>query len=213
MQKQLLTIAIVGIIIIGAVTAGGYYLGKVIQKPKTTPSPSESPLITETTATPEAPATPALSTPGLLPTAPPRNNVSVKQQVKSATATKNATPITAKTGPSTTVAKQTSIRFVGVPTQASANQPFVVSWYIDGSEGLMGTSTRLETSLNSSSSTGSSSSSVSGSQSSAFGAFQIPQKFQSEVTFGGNSGPIVLKATAEINGQTYTATQTVQLTD
>ncbi|MDO8511789.1 MAG: hypothetical protein Q7S57_00815 [bacterium] len=213
MQKQLLTIAIVGIIIIGAVTAGGYYLGKVIQKPKTTPSPSESPLITEPTATPTPTPATVSSTPVLLPTAPPRTSTSTKQQVKGVTVTQNSTPITAKTGPDTTVSKQTSIRFVGVPAQASANQPFVVSWYIDGPEGLMGTSTRLETSLNSSSSTGSSSSSVSGSQSSSFGAFQIPQKFQSEVTFGGNSGPVVLKVTAEVGGITYTARQTVQLTD
>jgi hypothetical protein len=54
MQKQLLTIAFIGIIIIGAVTAGGYYLGKVIQNPKTTPSPSDLPLINESVELPKS---------------------------------------------------------------------------------------------------------------------------------------------------------------
>lgn len=210
MQKQLLTIAIVGIIIIAAVTAGGYYLGKVIQKPKATPADT-SLLTAEPTATPAPSATPAPTGSNLLPTAPPHAGTTVKQQVKGTTTTKTETPVTAKTG--LTETKQISIRFVGVPMQVKANQPFVVSWFIDGPDGMMGANTRLSTSLNGSSSTGSSSSSVSSSQSSAFGAFQIPQKFQSNVTFSGNTGSILLKATAEVNGQTYTATQTVQLTN
>jgi len=204
MQKQLLTIAIVGIIIIGAVTAGGYYLGKVIDNPNNTPSPSDVPLIVEPTATPEATPTPTPTAPALLPTAPPQKSTAVK----GTTTVKNSTPITAATG--VTIAKDVSIRFVGVPSQIKSGQSFVVSWFVDGPVGAMGSITRLSSDSDSNSSS-LSSSSVSTSQS--FGTFQIPQKFQSNVTFSGNSRPILLKATTEVNGKTYTATQTVQLTD
>jgi hypothetical protein len=198
MQKQLLTIALVGIIIIAAVTAGGYYLGKLIQKPKTVSN--ESLFTPEPSATP-TPSPASVKTP-LLPTAPPRQNVSVKQQVKSATTTKSTTPITAVTGPSEV--KPISVRFIELPSQVVSNKPFVISWFIDGPEGMMGTSTRLTSNIEGNNS-------ISTSQ--AFGSFLLPQKFQSNVKFGSNAGTIVLKATAEINGKTYTAAKTLLLAE
>lgn len=202
MQRQLLIIAIVGILIIGAVTAGGYYLGKVIQKPET--SPEETALTTEPIVSPSPSVTPSSSGLPTLPTAPPAKKTT-GSQVKGETTTNNTTPVTASTGPS--IEKNISIRFIGIPSQVQSNTPFVVSWFIDGPEGMMGSSTRL-TSVYKVGSSGSSSSSTT---SQSFGAFQIPQKFQSNVQFGGNSGPVVLTATAEINGKTYSATQTINL--
>lgn len=207
MQKQLLTIAIVGIIIIGAVTFGGYYLGKIIQKPVASPAASEAPLTTEPSATPTPTPTPAV-TPSLLPTAPPRTGTNSTQQVKGVATAKRTTPITATTGPS--VSKEISIRFVGVPGQVKSDQSFVVGWFVDGPVGMLGDNTRLSTDMNVSNGSGSSSST---STAQSFGTFQIPQKFQANVNFSGTSGSINLKATAEVGGKTYTATQTVQLTD
>lgn len=203
MQKQLLTIAIVGIVIIGAVTAGGYYLGKVIQKPSASPTPSDTLFATES-ASPSPSTASATPLPSLLPTAPARPVASVNQQVKGVTTIKNSTPLTATTGPADS--KEVSIRFVGVPSQMQSGKTFIVSWFIDGPAGMMGDNTRLSSDFNSRNGSNSS-------MSQAFGAFQIPQKFQSNITFSGDSGPVVLRATASVNGKTYTATQTIQLTD
>jgi hypothetical protein len=206
MQKQLLTIAFIGIIIIGAVTAGGYYLGKVIQNPKTTPSPSDLPLINESVELPKSSLSPTPTEPALLPTAPPKTTTINQQQVQGSATVKKSTPITAGTGPTTT--KDVSIRFIDAPAQIKSGQSFVVSWFVDGPVGMMGDITRLSSDFNSNGSSGSSSST---SSSQSFGAFQIPQKFQSNVTFSGNSGLILLKVTAEVNGKTYTATKSAQL--
>lgn len=195
MQKNVIFIVLGGIAIVAAVTYGGYYLGNIIGKPKNTAlnaSPTPSPKSTPTpsvvpTATPSA-------RPTTLPTAPPPK----------------ATVKAAATAKPTEKPAEISIRFVDTPSKVNSGQSFNVNWFISGPAGKMGTYTKLMSSRNVTSSNGSSSSSDS---SQAFGEFLMPQKFVSKMTFSGSSGDIKLKAIAEIDGNIYTATQTIALVD
>jgi len=211
MQRQILIIAIVGVLIIAGVTAAGFYLARVAERNKTA----------ETSPTPEVPETPEPTptatpspTPSLLPTAPPRDG---SFQSKGGTQTYNQ-PLSTTTKPVTervqgdSTQKQLSIRFVDTPSQVESGSSFTISWFIDGPEGMMGENTTLSTSYNASSSSSGASASSSSNTSQSFGGFRVPQVFRSKVQFGGNQGnPLNVKVSAEVNGQTLTATKTIQI--
>jgi len=201
MKKNILTVVIGGIAVIGAVTAAGYYLGNIVGKPKntalnTTPSPSVEPTATTTPSPSLLPTIPPSVAPSLLPTAPPQ-----KATVKAA-----ATSI-----PKATPTEEISIRFVDLPSKVNSGESFNVSWYVSGPEGKTGTYTKVSTSRKVGTSDGTSSSYSSSETSQSFGKFILPQKFDSKMSFSGNSGDIEIKAIAEIDGKAYTTTRTISL--
>jgi hypothetical protein len=202
MQRNFLVIAISGIIVIGAVTYFGYFLGNNVGKPKNTalnasPSPSTGP-----TDVPYVSPLPTLSpspspsvTPTTLPTAPPP-----KATVKAAATINSAQQ-----------SQEISVRFVDIPSSASLGENFNVGWYVSGPDGKMGTYTKVSTSRKVGTNDGASSSYTSTKTSQAFGEFRIPQKFVSTMNFSGDSGTVEIKAIAEIDGKIYTATRSIIL--
>jgi len=204
MQKNFLAIVIAGIIVIGAVTAVGYYLGNTIGKPKSTalnatPSPSAEPTNTPS-ASPLPTATPSIS-PTTLPTAPPQKPIVRAAATSNSSTIDNATDLT----------KEISILFVDIPSKVSSGESFNVGWYISGPEGKTGTYTKVSTSRKVGTENGASSSYSSSETSQSFGEFILPQKFVSSLSFSGNSGSIEVTAVAEIDGKTYTTTRSITL--
>lgn len=196
-----------GVVVIGAVTAVGYYLGNIVGKPKnttlnTTPSPSAEPTDIPS-ASPLPTASPSIA-PTTLPTAPPQKAIVKGSAISSPNIIKNVTNPTEKT-------EEISIRFVDIPSKVSLGESFSVGWYVSGPEGKIGTYTKLSTSRKVGTSSGVSSSYSSSETSQSFGEFRLPQKFVSKTTLSGDSGSIEVQAVAEVGGKIYTTTRSIAL--
>lgn len=201
----MLLIAVIGLMVIAGVSFGGYYLSKNTNRPDdlVSPSPETSPLLVPTAdPTPEQILSPAPTAPSEtfspLPTAPARTPVNEYQ-----------TP--PPSGQSESSTESIAIKFVRIPTSLSSGQPFSVIWAIDGPVGTRGENTKIEVFYNVSSQSGSGSGSSSSKTSQSFGSFTVPRQFSANLSFGGSSGPLLVKISAVVNGKIYTAEKTIQL--
>lgn len=207
MQRQLLLIALVGIVIIAGVSFAGYYLGKVreSQRPgqaSPTPEPSPSPAPEPTpSSTPTATPTPGT---GLLPTAPPEPVRSTPKASVQGTETKHISTPAPASAP-------LRISFVSLPSAVDSGQEFTIEWRVNGPSGAHGEKTTLSASYETSLSSEGSSASSSSSTKQSFGSFTVPKNFRSKLSYGGAPGTIHLRVTATVEGQTISAEGAVQL--
>jgi len=196
----------------------GYILGRgTARSPR--PSPESSPLASPTeapTPTPSETSTPspfaavATALPRVLQNATAR----VYAAVTSAPSTKRPTPTRTPTPmPKAIPTASPSIRFLNLPSDVRSGQSFTVEWRVDGPAGMSGENTTLTTSYQVSSSSGGSQSSAASKGQQSFSSFTIPKTFSTQLTYGGQSGTIQLRASARIGGQEISTEASVRLTE
>jgi outer membrane biosynthesis protein TonB len=211
MQRPLLLIAIIGIVIILAVTVAGYYLGKVAENRQTEPSPTAEPSATPSPSpSPSTPPSPSPSpSPSLLPTAPP---VSAKPSPRAVV--RGAATVAPTVAPTPAPVKTVPVRisFVDLPASVPSGESFTIQWRVEGPEGLGGENTTLLATLEHAEEHDGSNSSSSSTTENSFGPFQIPRTFSTNLALGGDGGEIHLTATAEVGGKAVTTEASVRLT-
>lgn len=130
------------------------------------------------------------------------------------TAPKSFTQPTQEPGP--TAQKESSsspsISFIDTPNIVRSGERFTIGIRINGESGTQGSNANLTINQQASSQEAGSSSSVSNSSKQSFGSFTVPATFESTYSFASTpNAPLKVTATAEVGGETITATRTITI--
>lgn len=193
-------IAIGGIITVAGLGFAGYYypmqLGSLVAS--FTPSPAHGP-----NSTPDLPS----SSPTVYP-------LPSSQRVQGLATTKpvpQTTKLPSPTPTPTPPSNDLTIAFIDTPSHVNSGQSFVVKWQVAGPSGTVGQDTQLKLTYETNKSSGGSRASSSTNSSNSFGSFTVPKVFSSTFSFGNEPGELHLTATANVGGQTLTATKVIEL--
>jgi len=113
--------------------------------------------------------------------------------------------------PTATPAANAAIEIVNLPDTIHSGQPFTIRWRITGPAGTHGANTTLTTNYDVTTTNNGSRAATKSRNKQSFGSFTIPADFDTNLSLGGNPGPIEVTITADIAGQNLSITRTINL--